>query len=322
MVSSLPRCSWVFNTNLAKSAQRGHTIYDPTQSTTFKNLAGTFNITYGDGSFASGPVGVDQVDIGGATVAAQAIGLPNTVGSSFISESASNGLVGLAFSSLNTIKPNPQKTFFDNIISDLTQPVFTAQLKSGEIGAYEFGNIDTTAFTGKLTTAAVDSSNGFWEVDSSSAVVQGQTVNIANGRAIIDTGTSLMLVGDEMLVAYWNTVDGAQLSQEAGGVIFPCNTALPDLQVAIGDTYLATVKGDGMNFAQVGTDTQTGTDCKFDVFLLLPSITMMLMLLQVCFGGLQSNQGLPFAIYGDVFFKSQFVVFDGSGPSISIAPHA
>ncbi|KAJ4512385.1 hypothetical protein HRR83_006901 [Exophiala dermatitidis] len=293
---------WVFNTNLAKSAQQGHTIYDPTKSTTFQNLDGTFNITYGDGSFASGPVGVDQVDIGGATVAAQAIGLPDTVGDSFITESASNGLVGLAFSKLNTIQPNPQKTFFDNIMSDLTQPVFTAQLKGGAVGAYEFGNIDTTAFKGNLTTAAVDSSQGFWEVNSASAAVQGQKVNIPNGRAIIDTGTSLMLVPDEMLVAYWNTVDGAQLSQEAGGVIFPCNTNLPDLQVAIGNSYMATVNGDEMNFANVGTDTQTGTD--------------------FCFGGLQSNQGLPFAIYGDVFFKSQFVVFDGSGPSISIAPHA
>ena len=111
-----------------------------------------------------------------------------------------------------------------------------------------------------------------------------------------------MLVPDDMLVGYWNTVDGAQLNQDAGGIIFPCNTALPDLQVAIGDSYLATVSGDGMNFANVGTDTQTGED--------------------FCFGGLQSNQGLPFSIYGDVFFKSQFVVFDGSGPSISIAPHS
>lgn len=148
-------------------------------------------------------------------------------------------------------------------MADLTSPVFTAQLKSGEVGAYEFGNIDTTAFTGNLTTTPVDSSNGFWEVDSASAVVQGQTVNIPNGKAIADTGTSLMLVGDEMLVAYWNTVDGAQLNEAAGGVIFPCNTALPDLQVAIGDTYLATVKGDVMNFASVGQDTQTGQQCEY-----------------------------------------------------------
>ncbi|EXJ55653.1 hypothetical protein A1O7_08582 [Cladophialophora yegresii CBS 114405] len=301
-----PTHSWVFNTNLPASSQQGHTIYDPTQSTTFSNAldGSTFNITYGDGSSASGPVGVDELDIGGATVAAQAIGLPDTVADSFVTDSASNGLVGLAFSQLNTIEPQQQKTFFDNILPDLTLPVFTAQLKSGEVGSYEFGNIDQTAFTGQLTTTPVDSSRGFWEVDSASFAVQGvqETGQIANGKAIVDTGTSLMLVPDEMLVAYWNTVDGAQLSQDAGGVIFPCDTALPDLQVAIGDSYMATISGDGMNFANVGRDTQTGQ--------------------QFCFGGLQSNQGIPFAIYGDVFFKSQFVVFDGSGPSISIAPHS
>ena len=41
-----------------------------------------------------------------------------------------------------------------------------------------------------------------------------------------------------------------------------------------------------------------------------------------CFGGLQSNAGLGLSIFGDVFFKSQFVVFDGSGPSLQVAPHA
>ncbi|EXJ75105.1 aspergillopepsin I [Cladophialophora psammophila CBS 110553] len=296
--------TWVFNTNLPTNSQQGHTIYDPNQSPTFQNTlqGSTFNISYGDGSSASGPVGVDEVDIGGATVSAQAIGLPNTVADSFVTDSASNGLVGLAFSQLNTIQPTQQKTFFDNVLPDLTLPVFTAQLKSGQVGSYEFGNIDTSAFTGQLSTTPVDSSNGFWEVDSTTAAVQGQTVNIANGRAILDTGTSLMLVQNEMLVAYWNTVQGAQLSQSAGGIIFPCNAQLPDLQVAIGANYMATVQGDGMNFANVGTDTQTGQ--------------------QFCFGGLQSNQGLPFAIYGDVFFRSQFVVFDGSAPSVSIAPHS
>ncbi len=181
-----------------------------------------------------------------------------------MTDSASNGLVGLAFSKLNTIEPQQQKTFFDNILPDLSQPVFTAQLKSGQVGAYEFGNIDQTAFTGQLSTTAVDSSRGFWEVDSASFTVQGVqgTGQIAGGKAIVDTGTSLMLVNDALVTAYWSTVTGAQLSQDAGGVIFPCNTALPDLQVAIGSNYMATVSGDGMNFANVGKDTQTNEQCK------------------------------------------------------------
>ena len=60
---------WVFNTQLPSSSQSGHTIYDPTKSTTAAALTGsTFNISYGDGSFAVGSVGTDTVDIGGATV--------------------------------------------------------------------------------------------------------------------------------------------------------------------------------------------------------------------------------------------------------------
>jgi hypothetical protein len=190
--------------------------------------------------------------------------LPDVVADSFVTDSASNGLVGLAFSQLNTIEPQQQKTFFDNVIADLSQPVFTAQLKGGEVGAYEFGRIDTTAFVGNLATVPVDGSRGFWQVASEAAAVNGQQIDIPGGSAIVDTGTSLMLVGDEMLIGYWNQVADAQLSDEVGGVIFPCDTALPDLQVAIGDSYVATVPGSGMNFANVGRDN-TGTDCKFPI---------------------------------------------------------
>ena len=131
---------WVFNTNLAAADQTGHTIYDPTKSTTAAAVEGaTFNISYGDGSFASGPVGTDQVTIGGAVVDNQTIGLPDTVSAEFASDTSSNGLVGLAMSTLNTVRPGPAQTFFANVAPTLAQQVFTANLKKNTTGGENLG---------------------------------------------------------------------------------------------------------------------------------------------------------------------------------------
>ena len=224
----------------------------------------TFNISYGDGSFAQGPVGMEQVDIGGATVQQQAIGLPNQVSQSFVKDGQSNGLVGLAFSQLNTIKPQQQKTFFANVAPSLSSPVFTANFKQGQTGAYEFGNIDTTQFQGQLSNVPVNTVNGFWQVDSKTFSVNGgqpQTAQGGSGTAIADTGTSLMLVDAAVVNSYYSQVDQAQNSAQVGGVVFPCNSQLPDLAVAMGDNYMATVPGNLMKFATVGTD-QTGQQCQ------------------------------------------------------------
>jgi Eukaryotic aspartyl protease len=258
---------WVFNTQLSSQSQSGHTIFDPTKSSTFQSLDGaTFNITYGDGSFAEGPVGLDTVDIGGATVTQQAIGLPTLVADSFVSDMSSNGLVGLAFSKLNTVQPQQQKTFFDNVMNDLEQPVFTANLKHGVAGAYEFGSIDDTQFTGSLTQVPVDSSQGFWEFATTQIAVgsdQAQTIQGGSGTAIADTGTSLLIVDDAIVEAYYAQVDGAQNSASAGGVIFPCTSTLPSLSLAVGDSYMAVVNGSLLNFSDAGTDQETGENCEF-----------------------------------------------------------
>lgn len=258
---------WVFNTQLDSQAQQGHTIFDPTKSSTFQTLDGaTFNITYGDSSFAQGTVGIDTVDIGGATVTQQAIGLPTNVAASFVSDTSSNGLVGLAFSALNTIQPQQQKTFFANVVGDLAQPVFTANLKHGVAGAYEFGNVDSTQFTGSLAQIPVDSSNGFWEFTSTQIAVgnsQAQAVQGGSGTAIADTGTSLLIVDDAVVEAYYSQVTGAQNSASAGGVVFPCTSTLPSLSLAIGDSYMAVIDGSLLNFSSAGPDQQTGESCEY-----------------------------------------------------------
>ena len=96
---------WVFSTSLSQASIGSHSTFDPTQSKTFNNLQGaTFSISYGDGSAAAGTVGTDTVNIGGATVTGQAVELATAVSQSFVADANTDGLVGLAFSTLNTGK--------------------------------------------------------------------------------------------------------------------------------------------------------------------------------------------------------------------------
>jgi hypothetical protein len=78
------------------------------------------------------------------------------------------------------VRPGPQKTFFENAESSLMDPVFTAYLPLNNDGAYTFGTIDATKFTGTLNYAPVDSSKGYWQFESASYMV-GSTVYDASG---------------------------------------------------------------------------------------------------------------------------------------------
>lgn len=289
---------WVFNTQLATASQTAHTNFNPQKSTTFKMMTGsTFSISYGDGSGAAGNVGTDTVNIGGATVTSQAIELATAVSTSFVQDTQSNGLVGLAFSKLNTVKPQQQKTFFDNAMATLPMPVFTADLRKNAVGSYEFGKIDSTKFNGSLSWAAVNTTQGFWQFSSTKfSVGTGAVMNVAGGQAIADTGTTLMLANPAIVNAYYSQVQGAVNNATVGGVTFPCNAQLPDLNVDVGGNYMALVRGDDINFAQVDA---AGTSC---------------------FGGLQATTS-SLQIYGDIMFKSQFVAFNGGNNSIGMAPH-
>ncbi|KAH9874515.1 hypothetical protein IAQ61_003704 [Plenodomus lingam] len=288
----------MFSTELDPRVIGKHAAFDASKSTTFKKAAGAqFKISYGDGSGAAGTVGTDTVTIGGVKVGNQAIELANQVSQSFVEDLNTDGLVGLAFSQLNTVtngaKKTPQKTFFDNVMPTLDLPVFTADLDPDGTGVYEFGKIDATKFEGEMTWIPVKSETGFWQFPSTKFAIDDQTFeNPAGSDAIADTGTSLLLVDQEVAEAYYSQVEGAQLNQQVGGFIYPCAAALPDISVAIGDSYMAKIPGDQVTFTTVD---QANT---------------------ACFGGVQGNQGAGMQIFGDTMFKAQFVAFNGGNQSL------
>ncbi|KAJ8125477.1 hypothetical protein O1611_g8161 [Lasiodiplodia mahajangana] len=293
---------WVFSTETPSSQIGGQTVYNIQQSSTATRLMGaSWDISYGDGSSSGGNVYLDTVSIGGITVENQAVESATNVSLAFTQRPDTDGLVGLAFSTLNTVRPIQQSTFFDNAMRDLAAPLFTANLRASEPGNYNFGFIDPTEFTGEITYIPINTTQGFWEFSSEGFQVGSSAATIAAPhQAIADTGTTLLLVPDEIAAAYYAQVPGAEnAAQTAGGYIFPCSATLPSYTAMIG-SYQAVIPGEFINFAPVDGNTFAEAT--------------------TCFGGIQAvPAGFPFAIYGDVFLKSQFVVFHGGDTQLGLA---
>ena len=174
----------------------------------------------------------------------------------------------------------------------IPQQIFTADLQKGGPGSFDFGFIDSSKYTGQINYVSVDNSSGFWGLTTSGYQVGSNSFNYTPSKAIVDTGTTLMAMDSTLVSNYWSAVSGATYDSNQGGYTFPCDAELPDLQIGVGE-YSATVPGSFLNFAPVDGAT--------------------------CFGGLQGNTNIGFSILGDVFIKSQFVVFDADNLQIGFA---
>lgn len=167
--------------------------YDPSKSSTSKNLGRSFSISYGDGSTTAGTVYTDTVKIAGLSAIAQGVGyatsVATTTGASF------DGLVGMGYQSLSTEKVAP---FFQSLIDQkiVTTGTFAFALSPTGSELY-LGGTDSSKFTGTITYTPV-TQQAYWTVAMGGASVGGANV-VAGRSAIIDTGTTLI---------YANSADG------------------------------------------------------------------------------------------------------------------
>jgi hypothetical protein len=278
----------------------------------------TWQISYGDGSTASGKVAADTVTLGGIAVSQQAVECAEQASDEFL-QSPGDGLLGLAFSSINTVKPKAVKTWFDNAIEQnkLGKKAFVVDLQHNKDGSYTFGK----TLDGDANATKVDNSQGFWQFTADKGYYIGDKHfdDKAPNGAIADTGTTLLLMSDDVAKNYYSGVKDAKMDQQQGGYTFPCSSQLPDITINLGDSW-AVVPGSLINFAPVQEGSST------------------------CFGGLQGmggiggsdggsgsgsapgigsvphtkrqGQGIPY-IYGDVFLKAVMAEFNNDGPKFA-----
>ncbi|KAL8909067.1 MAG: hypothetical protein Q9207_000401 [Kuettlingeria erythrocarpa] len=291
---------WLWSTELPKSTNTsGHNVFDPKKSSTFKKTAGAaWKISYGDGSNASGDVGTDKVNIGNLVIENQSIELAKQLSAQFVS-SEGDGLLGLAFGSINTVSPKPVATPVENMIKQAdipkTSELFTAYLGSYKdkndpdhgISFYTFGYIDETARAGQeIYYAPIDNSKGFWQFKSATASVGDQKITRGGNTAIADTGTTLALVDDGLCQAIYDAIPGAKYDETQQGYLFPSDTPVDNLPIVsfdVGGREFAVQKED-LAFADAGGN--------------------------MTYGGIQSRGDLPFDILGDTWLKGIYAIFD------------
>ena len=200
------------------------------------------------------------------------------------------------------VTPNQQTTFFDSAIVQgaLSSNLFTVDLKKGAPGTYDFGFIDDSKYTGDITYTPVDSSQGFWEFTGTGYAVGDGQFQSSSIDAIADTGTTLILIEDAIVEAYYNEVDGAQYESSQGGYTFDCSATLPDFTLGIGD-YEAVVPGDYINFAPL----QAGSSSKFLQLTLLNCHNMFQQLASVAFRAIRAWV-FPFMVISSSRLSSLF----------------
>ncbi|PTB46114.1 uncharacterized protein TrAFT101_004414 [Trichoderma asperellum] len=286
---------WVFSTDTYPSQVDGQKIYKPNSSTTSKHLAGeSWVIRYGDGSNANGIVYTDRVQIGNTFFANQAIESAINVSDDISDDDFSSGLLGAAFSGANTVRPDKQTTYLDNIKDQLVKPVFTANLKKGKPGNYNFGYINASEYTGNIQYAAINPGSPLWEISVSGYRIGSNETNYVSRvwNAIADTGTTLLLAPIDIVNAYYKQVNGSTMNSDYGMMMVPCNSALPDFVFGLG-TYRGVIPGSYMNYGRINRT--------------------------YCFGGIQSSADAPFAVLGDIVLKAQFAVFDMGNKVVGFA---
>jgi hypothetical protein len=275
-------------------------LYDPRNSTTAVETDGTWDMPYLDGTQTSGIVFNDTVTIGGVVMKNQAVGVAiNGSGDLF---RPIDGLLGLSLGN-NTIKPGPVNTVVDNLFNNPHMPknLFTVSLTrpNEPEGFYTFGYIDD-ATVGNKTIQYFDvqpSFGGYWQVSSEYIIINGNRIARPGNKAVADTGTTLILLSDDILPTIYQPVGGV-LDPRTGMYLIPTSTPLSDVPTIT---------------LPVGT---------FEVEISVEDALGPAVNSSWAYGGIQSRKDATADILGDHWLRNVYAIFDiegvGNGPRLGV----
>jgi hypothetical protein len=323
----------------SKSLQRHYgdtcsATFNPSKSSTYAlKVQDGFNITYLDGSGATGNYITDNLQINGVTIKSLQMGLATSV-------QRGVGVLGVGFPTNEAAV-----TKYPNIIDQLAQQGFTKSRafslylndRRAKTGTLLFGGVDAAKFIGPLHTLPIlQSSTGYTHYgvimsSISTTYSNGTKVPVSStlAGAILDSGTTLSYLPDDIASPLFKQLGVYTDVATSGYSMINCDylNSEPDLVVTFGF-------GNGQ---ASGGDTFTisvpVTELVLDLLSGYGQLTAGAPFDNVCLFGIQSSGGSfggsgggtndsasgDITLLGDTFLRAAYVVYDLDHHQIGMA---
>jgi hypothetical protein len=298
---------WVNSKNANICTQGGNQCgqsgtYSANDSSTYKYLNSVFNISYVDGSGASGDYATDTFRFGGQTIKDLQFGV------GYVSSSP-EGILGIGYA-LNEVAvgragmnpyPNlPQKLVNDGMINSNAYSLWLNDLDAST-GSILFGGVDTDKFHGELKTLPVIPERGAYAefiISLTGMGQNGRNDSLFSGQNIpvlLDSGSSLMYLPDDIVRTLYQKYN-ARYEASQGAATIDCNFANQEgsLDFDFSGVHISVPLNELVVIASVSRGQA------------------------ICLLGI-GPAGNSVAVLGDTFLRSAYVVYDLENNEISLA---
>lgn len=196
------------------------------EGSSFKSTGKKWKIKYGTGA-VNGTLVKDDVTIAGLKLTQHPFGTADSVTDDFSSnDKAFDGIAGLSRSELSEQK-NP--TIIEALAKTKLVPSANMGYKLSRLddkkndGVITFGGFDESKFDKNEQVKLNNLDDGFWVANMDGASVDKKDVKCDDRPAILDTGTSLMLIPNEDAASIHKNIPGSAVLQQ-GVFSVPCDT--------------------------------------------------------------------------------------------------
>lgn len=283
--------------------------YTANSSSTYNYIGSYFNISYVDGSGASGDYATDTLRFSGTTLNdfQFGIGYVSTAPQNVLGIGYSANEVQVARSGKSPYNNLPAKLAANGQISSNAYSLWLNDLDSNT-GNILFGGIDTDRFSGSLVTVPIQPiGNTYAEFLITMTGVDVGSTNIADNMALavlLDSGTSLTYLPQTIVFAIYDAVNA--MYQESDNVAFvPCSLRDQNAHMTFKFSSPASITV-ALNEMILEVQDNRGNELTFDNGV------------AACLFGMVPA-GNSASVLGDTFLRSAYVVYDLDNNEISLA---